>query len=148
MRENTCNNNLSTFPQREEQRKDIYPLPFNIVFKICLLIKLYSYPTFSHFCSPPPCTLLPPAFPSPSLYPWVIHVSSLASPFPILFLTSPSILYLPFMLCLPCTFSPIPFSSFPIPDNNPPCNLHFCDSVPVLVVCLVCFCFCCFRFDC
>ena len=36
------------------------------------------------------------------------------------------------MLCLPCTFSPLPF-----PTENPPCDLHFSDSIPVLVVCLV-----------
>ena len=29
---------------------------------------------------------------------------------------------------------------FPLPAN-PPCDLHFCASVPVLVVCLVCLCF-------
>ena len=26
------------------------------------------------------------------------------------------------------------------PIDNPPCDLHFCGSVPVLVVCLVFFC--------
>ena len=30
------------------------------------------------------------------------------------------------------------------PIDNPPCDLHFCGSVPVLVVCLVFFC-CGFR---
>ena len=29
----------------------------------------------------------------------------------------------------------------PPPADNPSFDLHFCDSVPVLVVCLVCFCF-------
>ena len=46
-----------------------------------------------------------------------------------------SILYLPFMLLTPCNFSPI--SLFPLPTDIPPCDLHFCDSVTVLVVCLV-----------
>ena len=46
-----------------------------------------------------------------------------------------SILYLPFMLLIPCTFSPILLPHLPI--DNPPCDLHFCDSVSVLVVCLV-----------
>ena len=46
-----------------------------------------------------------------------------------------SILCLPFMLLIPCTF--IPHS--PLPTYNPPCDLHFCDSV--LVICLVCFCY-------
>ena len=54
-----------------------------------------------------------------------------------------SILYLLFMLRIPCTFSPILPS--PLPTDNPPRDLSFCDSVPVLVVCLVCF---CFRFGC
>ena len=50
-----------------------------------------------------------------------------------------SILYLPFMLLIPCTFHP--FTPLPFPTDNPPCDLHFCDCVPVLLVCLVCFCF-------
>ena len=44
-----------------------------------------------------------------------------------------SILYLPLTLLIPCTFSP--FLSLPIPTDNPPCALYFCESV--LVVCLV-----------
>ena len=75
-----------------------------------------------------------------SLCPWVIHRSSLASLFPILFLTSP---------CLSCTYHlcflfPVPFPPFSplsLPTDSPPCDAHFCDSVLVLVVCLVCFCF-------
>ena len=84
--------------------------------------------------------LLRSASPALNSCPWVLHISSLASPFPILFLTSP---------CLFCTYHlcfliPVPFppsSPQPFPANNPPCDLHFCDSVPVPVVCLVCFCF-------
>ena len=80
-----------------------------------------------------------------SLNPWVIDISSLASPFSILFLTSH---------CLFCTYHlyflfPVsfpPFSPLALPTDNPPCDVHFCDSVPVLVVCLVYFCF--FRFCC
>ena len=34
-----------------------------------------------------------------------------------------------------------PLSPLPIPTYNPPCDLHFCESIPVLVFCLVCFCF-------
>ena len=48
-----------------------------------------------------------------------------------------SILYLPVMLLIPCTFPP--FSPFPLPADNPPCGLHFCDSVPVLVVYMMVF---------
>ena len=50
------------------------------------------------------------------------------------------LLYLPCMLLISCTFPP--FFPHPLPAVNPPYDLHFCDSVPVLVVCLVCFCFC------
>ena len=32
-------------------------------------------------------------------------------------------------------------TSLPLPADNPPGDLRFCDSVPVLLVCLVCFCF-------
>ena len=53
-----------------------------------------------------------------------------------------SILYLPFMFLIPCTFSLIPWPCpHPHPSDNPPCDVHFSDSVPVLVVCLVCVCF-------
>ena len=41
--------------------------------------------------------------------PWVMHISSLTSPFPILFLTSPC-LYYPYQLCIliPALFLPLP----------------------------------------
>ena len=57
-----------------------------------------------------------------------------------------SIFYLPFMLLICCTFSPILLLT--LPADVPPCDLHFCDSVPVLVVCLVCFWSFIFRFSC
>ena len=56
--------------------------------------------------------LFPLAIPHHSSCPWVMYISSLASPFPIVFLTS-SILYLPLMLLIPCTFFSI--LSFPPP---------------------------------
>ena len=75
-----------------------------------------------------------------NLCPWIMHVSSSVSPFPIPFLTSPC-LFCTYHLCF--LFSvPVPlFFPLPLPSDNPPCDLHFCHSVPVLVVCLVCFCF-------
>ena len=51
---------------------------------------------------PPPPSRIPPY----SSCPWVIFISSLASTFPILFLPSPFIFYLPFMLFILCTFPP------------------------------------------
>ena len=73
--------------------------------------------------------------------PWLIQTSSLGSPFPILFLTSSS-LFCTYQLCFlfPVCFPPI--LPLPHPLHNPPCDLHFCDSVPVPVVCLVYFYFC------
>ena len=50
-----------------------------------------------------------------------------------------SVLYLPIMLLNPCTLSSI--FSLPLPTDNLPYDLHIYDSAPVLVVCLVCFCF-------
>ena len=90
-----------------------------------------------------PAHALPPTFPSFSSCPWVIHASSSASTFPILSLTSPlSIFYLSFMLLFPVPFPP--FSPLSLPTDNPPCDLYFCESIPVLVVFLVHFCFCVF----
>ena len=59
--------------------------------------------------------------------PWVVHVSSLASPFPILFLTSP---------CLFCTYHfyflfPVPFPPF-FPFLLPPA-FHLLSSCPLVV---------------
>ena len=93
-------------------------------------------------CTPPLSHILP----TNSSCPWVIHIHSLASTFPTLFLPSPC-LFSTYHLCY--LFS-VPFPPlFPShsPVDNPPCDLHFCGSVPILVVCLVCFCFC-FRCGC
>ena len=95
----------------------------------------------------PPFTPLHPAHPLPPTFcpysscPWVILISSLASTFPILFLPSPC-LFATYHLCY--LFS-VPFHSLSpsnSPVDNPSCDLHFCGSVPVVVVCLVHFCFC------
>ena len=106
------------------------------IFKYILLIMLLQLSCFFV-----PCIPLYPALPSSSRLPssscpWVIHISSLAFPFPILFLTSPCL----FCVYHLCFLFPVPFpplSPNPLPADNPPCDLHFCDSVPVLVVCLV-----------
>ena len=100
---------------------------------------------FSPLYSPLPCKPPPIIIPHLSSCPWVIHISSLAFLFPILFLTFPCLfctchLYFLFPVPLP------PFSPTPLPTDNPPCDLYICESVPLLAVCLVCFCFCYFRF--
>ena len=99
-------------------------------------------PLHSTPSGPPPPSHIPPY----SSCPWVIHISSLASTFPILFLPSPC-RFATYHLCYLFSVSFPPLSPSHSPVDNPPCDLHFCGSVPVLVVCLVCFCFC-FRCGC
>ena len=111
------------------------------IFFIDYAITVVPFPPLH---STPSFTPIPSHIPPYSSCPWVIHISSLASTFPILFLPSPYFLptiYATYSLYL-SLLSP---SYFPV--DNPPCDLHFCGSVPVLVVCLVCFCFC-FRCGC
>ena len=96
---------------------------------------------FSPFTPLHPAHPLPPTFSPYSSCPWVIFISSLASIFPILFLPSPclfSTYCLSYLFSV--TFPPLSLSHSPL--DNPPCDLYFCGSVPILVVCLVCFCFC------
>ena len=114
-----------------------------ILFKIYLSIMLLSCPPLH---SLHPAHPLPPTFPSYSSCPWIIHISSLASTLPILFLPSPC-LFSTYHLCYLFSLTFYPLSPSNSPADNPPCDLHFCGFVPVLVVCLVCFCFC-FRCGC
>ena len=89
-----------------------------------------------------PCTLYTPShLNSPfGSCPWVIYMFfGFYISYTLLNLLL-SIFFLPFMLLVLCTFSPIP--SIHYPTDNLLCDLHVYDSVPVLVVCLVCFCFC------
>ena len=58
-------------------------------FKCILLIMLLQLSHFFPFIPLCPALPLPPAFYSLSSCPWVLHINSLAYPFPILFLTSP-----------------------------------------------------------
>ena len=91
---------------------------------------------FSHFFLPfIPLHLahpLPPTFPHLSSCPWVIHISSLASPFPILFLTSPC-LFWSYHLCF---LFPVPFPPFSS-SPSPLITLHVI-SVSVILVCSSC----------
>ena len=88
--------------------------------------------------SPPPTGTPIPSSSTSLVHHWVLHIGSLASSFPVLFLTSPC-LFCTYQLCFLIT-APFPsFSLFPFRTDNPPNDLHICDSVPALVVCLVCF---------
>ena len=93
-----------------------------------------------------PCTDSPIHTPPPhplSSCPWVMDISSLASPFPILFLTSPC-LFCTYQLCFLISVSFPQFSPFRLPAGNPTNDLYNYDSVLVLLICLVCF----LRFSC
>ena len=68
----------------------------SFLFKYILLIMLLQLSQFFSLCPPPPSTSLPSSNPpllSSCL--WVVRVSSLASPFPMLFLTSPPVYFVP-----------------------------------------------------
>ena len=93
---------------------------FNIFYWLSTTVVPFFLP-FIPFCHAAP---LPPSFPHLSSCPWVVYISSLASPFPILFLTFP---------CLFCTYHlcflfPVPSPPHPLPAENPPCDLHFGES--------------------
>ena len=69
----------------------------------------YTCPNFTP-CPPPPGTLISPSNPPLSSCPWVIHINSLATPFPIWFLPSP---------CLFCTYKFILLSPWIFPPISP-----------------------------
>ena len=130
------NSKILKMPKVKERIFSILSIFYWLYYYICPISPHYS-PLPSH-----------PHYPHFSSYPWVIHISSLASPFPKLFLIS---------ICLFSTYYlwylfPVPFlplsPSHSLVDNSP-CDLHFCDSVPILFFCLVCLCvFFFFRFSC
>ena len=110
------------------------------LFLIYLLIMLLQLSHFHPFTPLHHAHPLPPTFPSYSSCPWVILISSLASTFLTLFLPTPC-LFSTYHLCYLFSVPFPPLSPSHSPVDNPLCDLHFCGSVPVLVVCLVCFCF-------
>ena len=119
----------------------------NFIITVLFLIYFIDYAITVVPFSPLHCS--PPCTPSHTYSPldhvhgsyiqvlWLLHFLYYSYP--------PAIFYLPFMLLILCTFPPLSSSHSPI--DNPPCDLYFCDSVPVLIVCLVPFCFC-FRLIC
>ena len=107
-----------------------------IYFIVCTII---AVPFSSLLYSPLPCTPLSPCMSMGHTYKFFgFSITHTILNLPL------SILYLPYMLFIPCTFSCIFLP--PLPTDTPPCDLHFCQSVLVLAVRLVCFCFC--RFSC
>ena len=112
-----------------------------LFFKIYLLIMLLQ---LSHFLPPSLHSILP----SPSLPHSPLQFMSMGHTYKFFgfyisytILTLPlSIFHLSSMLLILCTFPPLSLSHSPI--DTPPCDLHLYGSVPVLVVCLVCSCFC------
>ena len=121
---------------------------FNVLFYFLNIFIDYAITVvpFPPFTPLHPAHPLPPTFCPYSSCPWVILISSLASTFPILFLPSPC-LFSTYHLCYLFSVPFPPLSPSHSPVDNPPCDLHFYGSVPVLVVGLVCFCFC-FRCGC
>ena len=113
-------------------------------FKYILLIKLLQFsPLSSPLCPAPPNTPAPP--PLVHIHGFV-HISSLTSPFSILFLTSPNLVYAYHL----CFLFPVPFphhSSPPPPHWKPSMwspFLWFCSCSS----CLLSFCFHFLRFSC
>ena len=108
-----------------------------ISFMIMLLKQLSQFFPFS-----PPSPSIPHSlrqFPHHCSCPWVMHIGSLATLFPILYFTS-------LWLFCDCTFvsflNPVLLHAFlytPIPSGNHQNALHIHDSVSVLLVCLVYF---------
>ena len=85
-----------------------------ILFKICFMDYAITVAPFPPLSSPTPCAPPPTCIPPFSSCLWIIHISSLASPFPILFLTSP---------CLFSTYHLCYLFSVPFPLSPPPTPL-------------------------
>ena len=103
----------------------------NLFFKYILLLMLLHLSQSFPICPPPPGTPVPSRNPTLSSNPWVKHISSLATPFPILFLTFPY--FVPTNLYLsPASFPPLS----PSPSQLITLQMDF---VPALLLCWICF---------
>ena len=85
-------------------------LGFPLFFLIYFIDYAVPFSQFFPLCLRPPGTPIPSNTPPLSSCPWVMHISSLASPFPILFLTS---------TCLFCTYKFILLSPWIFPPISP-----------------------------
>ena len=118
----------------------MFPSFVLIFLNICYWSCYYSYPKFPLFAPLQPGTppFLPAISSNFSSCPWIMPISSLATPSPMLLSKSPCLFCTyHFVLLNPCTFPS--FFPFPLPTGNPPNDLHIYESVSVLLVCLVCF---------
>ena len=109
-------------------------LKYILLIMLLQLSHLFSPLNPPLLCAPPPTSTPPPQFMSMGYtYKFCgFSISYAILNFP---------LFCAYQLCFlfPVPFPP--FSLLPLPTDNPPCDLHFSTSVPVLVICLVCFCF-------
>ena len=106
----------------------------SIFYRLCY----YSCPNFFlPFIPSLPCTLPSSSIP---LHPQFISMGYTSKLFGFISYTILNLplsnLCLPIMLLVSCTFSP-PILPLSLPTDNPPCDVHFSESVPVLVICLV-----------
>ena len=114
-----------------------------VSFLICYIdYAITVVPFFLSFIPLCPAPCLPPAFPHLSTYPWIIHTSSLASPFPILlFLTSP-------VYFVPTIYAFYSLYLFPHSSRSPfPLITLHVISISVILFLFSLFAFC-FRFSC
>ena len=94
-------------------------LHFSLFWVYFIEYAITVVPFFLPFISLHPAPPLLPAFSPLSSCPWVIHIRSLAYPFPILFLTSPC----PFCTYHLCFLFPVPFPHSPF-SSSPLIPLH------------------------
>ena len=114
---------------------DYPPFLKKYIYLLIMLLQLSHFPPFTPLH---PAHPFPPTFPPYNSCPWVIHISSLASTFPILFLTSPC-LFSTYHLCFLFPVPFLPFFLLPFPAMWSP-FLWLCSCSSCLLS-LFCFCF-------
>ena len=129
-----------------------YGICFHLFVSSSISFKIYFIdyamtvvPCYLHFIPLHPVLFPSTIIPSPQFMSMGHTCKFIGFSFPILFLISPC-LFCIYHLCflLPVPFPP--FSPLPFPTDNLPCDLYFCESVPVVVVCSAHF--YSFRFGC
>ena len=131
---NSESSTISDWGLRDQEGTTPRKAPRSFIFLNIFWLCYYSFPTF-----PPltPSTQQPHSLrQSPlSSCPWVMHISFLATPLPILFLISSYFVPINLYFLIPASFPPL--SPFPRPNCNHPNYLHINHSVSVPLVCLV-----------